>query len=207
MKPFLCTLMVLLFFSSPLNAEPNATFKEKAATQGLMVELRSGGFVLYMRHGETDSSRPDRVPHVDLNDCSTQRQLTKEGRETAAFVGRAVRRAGIPVREVVSSPFCRAKESARAAFGERFQVVNQLAYTANMTSEEKKPNLESTRRYLSETVAGGGNRVIVAHAPNLADIMGYFPKPGTVVVFRPLGPRGFEYVASIHPDSWNRLLK
>lgn len=207
MKPFLCTLMVLLFLPSPLNAEPNAAFKEKAATRELMVELRSGGFVLYMRHGATDSSRPDRMPRVDLNDCSTQRPLTREGRETAVLVGLAVKRAGIPVGEVVSSPFCRAKESARAAFGDRFQVVNQLAYTANMTSEEKNPNLETTRRYLSEPVAGGGNRVIVAHAPNLADLMGYFPKPGTVVVFRPLGPRGFEYVASIPPDSWNRLLK
>ena len=42
------------------------------------------------------------------------------------------------------------------------------------------------------------NRLLLAHASNLMDLMGYFPKEGTLVVFRPLGdPAGFEYIASI----------
>jgi len=50
--------------------------------------------------------------------------------------------------------------------------------------------------------------MIVAHAPNMADVMGYFVKPeGTVVVIRPLGESKFEYIASIPPTLWASLLK
>ena len=49
---------------------------------------------------------------------------------------------------------------------------------------------------------------MVAHAPNMADLIGYFVKPeGTVVVIRPTGPNTFEYVASIPPALWTQLLK
>ena len=47
---------------------------------------------------------------------------------------------------------------------------------------------------------------MIAHAPNLMDLIGYFPKEATLVVFRPKGEAGFEYVASIPPDLWAVLL-
>ena len=48
----------------------------------------------------------------------------------------------------------------------------------------------------------------MAHAPNLMDLMGYFPKEGTLVVFRPLGEAaGFEYIASIPAAQWGELLR
>ena len=204
---FITTLMFLAALTSSVQAESPPAFVEKAATRDVIKHLRSGGFVLYMRHGTTDSSKPDRVPTVDLNDCSTQRPLTPEGLKMSVSLGNAIRRARIPVAEVVSSPLCRARESAQAAFGKDFRIDNHLMYTANLTSEEKKPIVAATRRLLSAPVARGGNRVIVAHAPNLFDLIGYFPKPeGTIVIFRPTGA-GFDYVASIHPDSWDRLLQ
>jgi hypothetical protein len=87
-------------------------------------------------------------------------------------------------------------------------VLDHLRYTANMTSEEKAPLMPLTRALLTKPVQGKTNRVLVAHAPNLMDIMGYFPKPeGTVVVFRPLGDKGFEYLGSIAPQQWPALLK
>lgn len=181
-------------------------FVEKAATREQVQQLRAGGFVLYMRHGNTDNSKPDRVPSVDLNDCNTQRPLTDEGRQVVAGVGRAIQAARIPVAEVHASPLCRAKESARIAFGDKVQINQNLMYTSNLTSDEKKPVLATTRQLLSEPVARGANRVVVAHAPNLADLFGYFVKPeGTVVIIRPLGHSRFEYVASIAPAHWKEL--
>lgn len=183
-------------------------FQETLATRATLEALRQGGYVLYMRHGNTDNSRPDRAPQVDLSDCSTQRPLNEEGRRVTAEVGRAIRQARIPLGEIFVSPLCRAKESAQAAFGKDFQVHEQLMYTANLTSEQKKPILATTRKLLSEPVPAGVNRVIVAHAPNMADLMGFFVKPeGTVVVIRPRGNGEFEYVASIHPRLWPELLR
>lgn len=53
----------------------------------------------------------------------------------------------------------------------------------------------------------GRNRLLVAHGPNLMDLMGYFPKEATLVVFRPKGQGRFGYVASILPASWPELLR
>jgi phosphohistidine phosphatase SixA len=186
-------------------------FVEKMATPPLLAELRKGGYVLYMRHGTTDNSRADRAPAVDLNDCTTQRVLNDEGRKLAAGVGQAIAKAKIPVGEVFHSPMCRARESAELAFPAlraKLQPEPYLAYTANLTAEEKKPVLAATRKLVSTQVPAGSNRVLVAHAPNMADLMGYFVKPeGTVVVLRPLGNGQFEYLASIPPSLWAALLK
>lgn len=186
-------------------------FVEKLADPELLAEVRKGGFVLYMRHGNTDNSRPDRVPHVDLKDCTTQRPLNEEGRKVAAVVGKEIRNAKIPLGEIFYSPLCRARESAQLAFPDRLATLQEeekLLYTANLTTAEKQPNLAMTRRLLSLPVAAGVNRVLVAHAPNMADLIGYFVKPeGTVVVIKPLGDDQFEYLGSIHPTMWKKLAR
>lgn len=215
MKPFIALLLALALFPlSAAAAEPQAfvekppAFVEKPVTPELIEQVRAGGYVLYLRHGATDTSRPDRVPSVDLNDCATQRPLTEEGRRVVGEVGKAIRKAKIPVGEILSSPLCRAKESALAAFGPNFATDIMLMYSSNMTSEEKKPRIEVARALISAPVPAGTNRVLVAHAPNLMDLMGYFPKPeGTLVVFRPLGDGGFEYLGNIAPQQWQEVLR
>lgn len=183
-------------------------FAEIAATRATLAQLQAGGFVLYLRHGPTDNTRPDRFPAVDLNDCGTQRPLTDEGRKMAAEVGEAMRRARIPVGPVLSSPLCRATETADAALaGQAYTVDKDLIYTANLTAEQKVPILSNTRRLLSAPVARGGNRLVIAHGPNLMDLIGYFPKEATLVVFRPKGEAGFEYVASVTAARWPELLQ
>lgn len=182
-------------------------FKVVKANAALVEELRSGGFVLYMRHGKTDPSQPDQVP-IMLDDCGTQRPLTRAGREEITRVGEAIRRAAIPIGEVYSSPLCRAVESARLAYGPGVQVENNLMYTAHLTSAQKEPVLAKTRELLSRPLPEAGkNRVLVAHAPNVADLIGYFPETeGTVIVFRPLNEGRFDYVMSILPKEWPELL-
>lgn len=186
-------------------------FVEKLASPDLLAEVRKGGYVLYMRHGNTDNTKPDRVPHIDLKDCNTQRPLNDEGRKVSAAVGREIRNARIPLGDIFHSPLCRARESAQLAFPDRLATLREeekLLYTANLTTAEKQPNLAMTRRLLSLPVAAGVNRVVVAHAPNMADLIGYFVKPeGTVVVVKPLGDDQFEYLGSIHPTMWQKLAR
>jgi len=183
------------------------TFKEIKASASLLPDLRKGGYVLYMRHGNTNNDIPDQ-PTIDLTDCTTQRPLNDEGRAVVKAVGKALKRAHIPVGEVYASPLCRARESAELAFGSTFQTDPLLMYTAHLTAAQKQPVLARTRELLSAPVPTGTNRVLVAHAPNMADLMGYFVKPeGTVVVIQPQGHGHFTYVASIHPKMWSNLVR
>lgn len=191
---------------SPLVSIP-VQFIERAATPKTLAQLRQGGYALYLRHAPTDNSKPDRLPAVDLNDCNTQRPLTDEGRALATRVGKAMRAARIPIRSIHISPLCRVKDTAAAAFpGRKVEVDLQLMYTGNLTEAQKAPIVANTRRLLSEPVAPGSNRLVIAHAPNLMELMGYFPKEATLVVLRPRGEAGFDYVASIPPDLWAELL-
>jgi phosphohistidine phosphatase SixA len=184
-----------------------AKFVEIPASKDILAQLRQGGWVLYMRHGTTDNTRPDRVPSVDLNDCTTQRPLNNEGQQLATRVGEAIRTAGIPIGEIRSSPLCRAKDTATLAFPNA-QITEDMAlmYTANLTTAQKEPILANTRRLLTAPVARGSNRLLVAHAPNLMDLIGYFPKEGTLVAFRPDATAGINYVASIPPALWPALI-
>lgn len=194
----------------PVRAAPaEAAFVEIAATADTLRLIRAGGYALYLRHGPTNNAVADRVPKVDLNDCATQRPLTQAGHALMASVGSAMRRARIPVGEFRVSPMCRARDSASAAFPDRTpQIDVQLMYVANLTTTEKAPIIANTRRLLSLPVPGGTNRLVLAHAPNLAELLGYYPLEGTLVILRPKGGQdGFDYVASVRPDAWPGLLK
>ena len=204
--------VLMVFFAGPaFPADPTAAakFVEVAATTDTLHQLRMGGYTLYLRHGPTDNTKADRLPNVDLDDCSTQRPLTEAGRQLMKQVGESVRRAQIPIGEFKVSPVCRARQSATAAFPKHVPVVdNNLMYVANFTDVEKAPIIANTRRLLSTPVPRGSNRLVLAHAPNLMDLIGYFPKEGTLVILRPTGdPGGFDYVASIPPAAWIGLLK
>lgn len=206
MQYLIAFLLGTLVFLSP--ASGREEFVEKAATPALLAQLRQGGFVLYLRHGQTDNRRADRFPDVDLADCSTQRVLSDAGRQEMREIGARIRQAGIPIGRVLASPMCRTTESARLVVGDAFTTWEPLRYSANMTREQKRPRIEALRRLLGEPVAAGSNTLLVAHAPNLDDLIGFFVRPeGTLVVFRQITPSGFEYIASIHPVDWAGLLR
>jgi phosphohistidine phosphatase SixA len=193
--------------ASPASAPVASKFAEVPASAELLAKVRHGGFVLYLRHGYTDNSRPDRVPAVDLNDCNTQRPLTEEGRQLAKRVGEAISKAKLPISEIRVSPLCRSKDTTAAAFPGKPVTIDQLLmYTANLTDVQKAPIIANTRSLLSAPTAPGSNRLLVAHAPNLMDLIGYFPKEGTLVIFRPKGEAGFEYLGSVAPARWSELV-
>lgn len=205
---FLNAVLPAPTFAADLTATATK-FNELLATPTQIAALRKGGYTLYLRHGYTDNAKPDRIPNIDLNDCNTQRPLTEEGRKLAVKVGEHVRAGKIPLGEVFISPLCRVKETAAAAFPKlSAQIDPHLMYVANLTTEQKAPIIARTRELLSTPVAPGENRLLIAHAPNLMELIGYFPKEATLVIFRPLGNKnGFEYVASIPPEHWQQLIR
>lgn len=194
----------------PVALPARSTFQPILPTTEHLRLLRQGGLVVYMRHGSSDARRPDQLP-VSLNDCSTQRPLTEAGRKYLDQMARDVALLKLPYQGVISSPFCRVEESARRVFNEPVLVDVLLRYTAAMPEAEKRPAIERTRHWLSLPVQEPGlNRVVVAHGPNLAELMNYLPPEGTLLIFRPLGldtRPSFEYLASVAPTQWDATLK
>src|SRR5262245_27182834 len=73
----------------------------------LVESLRSGGYVIVVRHGATFSDQADTDP-FNLNDIAKQRNLNEKGKELAKAFGDAVRQVGIPAGKVYTSNFNRA---------------------------------------------------------------------------------------------------
>ena len=127
-----------------------------SATAATVQALKRGGFVLYLRHVSSDTSKPDRVPSVDFNDCATQRPLSSEGRRQAAQIGKAVRSLGIPIGEVRVSPYCRTKETAELAaetlgLGKDAIVYDDRIAEVN-TGDFSGCSIETYRAYFTSTL-------------------------------------------------------
>src|SRR3954452_15796974 len=86
------------------------------ANENLWGLLKEGGQVVLIRHALTTPGAGD-PPGMQLDDCSTQRNLSEEGREHARQLGAAFRARSISVGRVLSSPWCRCMDTAQLAFG------------------------------------------------------------------------------------------
>jgi len=81
----------------------------------LLPRLQAGGCVVAFRHALAPGTYDP--PNFRLGDCSTQRNLSDEGRVQARRIGEWFRaRQFLPVR-VRSSPWCRCVDTAQLAFG------------------------------------------------------------------------------------------
>jgi phosphohistidine phosphatase SixA len=171
----------------------------------LVSALRDGGHVIYFRHTATDWAEDDEHP-VDLSDCDTQRNLSPAGRGQARAIGEAFETLEIPVGRILSSPFCRAVDTAQLAFG---RAESEPALE-NLESVERDAETESRtdglRRLLSTPPRDGTNAVLTGHGYNIQAIEEETgTAEGDAEVFRPETGAGFALVATLTPDDWVEL--
>ena len=170
--------------------------------------LQQGGYVLYLRHTETKKDWADQAsPNLDLNDCATQRQLSERGVSQAVQIGYAIETLGIPVKTVLSSDYCRAKDTAHQAF-RRYTTDSRL----NFLPCEECSDLQSAtyalrvRPLLSTVPQAGSNTVLVGHDDPFEAATGIYPEPmGVTYIIQPLGSGKFEVKAFINPNNWQQL--
>ena len=142
--------------------------------------LRDGGCVVLMRHAQTEPGVGD-PPNFNVNQCSTQRNLSAEGREQARRTGAAFQREGIRLDEVRSSAWCRCVDTAMLAF-KKNTVWSPL--NAFVSPDDRD---EQTREVL-DAVQGwptARNLALVTHHINVAALTGQTPAMGEILLTRP----------------------
>lgn len=180
------------------------TAQAELTSAELVRALQSGGHVVYMRHTLTDRSQED-LDHTNLNNCATQRNLSEEGREQARVIAQATRQLSIQFDSVMTSPYCRAKETASLAFG-RGQLTPSLRYLSHQPENEQPYSMQEIRRMLSTPPNNGGNTILVSHTENLKQTAGIWPKnSGVMHVFEPQGNGSFRHLGKIEPNEWTTL--
>lgn len=182
------------FAVSAMIALPADASERELEGKTLFAALKGGGYVIYLRHSTTDLSQEDRNP-VTVRDCSTQRNLSEQGRDQARAIGNSFKTLGIAVGDVTSSPYCRTEETAKLAFGAA-QLSPALHYSFSLPKEAANKAAAELKQELSRTPPRGKNTVIVGHVTNLRDATGVWPKTeGGGIVFEPKGD-GFRVVGS-----------
>jgi phosphohistidine phosphatase SixA len=171
----------------------------------MLTALKDGGYVIYLRHDRTDTSRSDTDP-IDLNDCAKQRPLSDAGRIHARTIGLAFKAVGIPVDQVFASPVCRATETATLAFPDiKRTTPRALVYTLALSKRELGRAAEELRKMLAMPPRIGTNTVLVGHTTNLKEAAGLWPKhEGGALIFRPDGHGAFALAGSIDPADFER---
>lgn len=182
---------------------------QTAGADTLLKELKKGGTVLFMRHGETGAAYADRSQTV-IGDCSTQRNLNALGRQQNEKMADAIKALRVPIGKVLTSDFCRSWQTAEALFGKTgYTVTNQLTVPMSYPGVSKSDadlNNANLNALLSERPAAGSNTFLVSHGVNVQLATGYHPNvQGEVVVFRPEGNGKYARLGSLLPDDWSQL--
>ena len=128
------------------------------------------GYVLLLRHSLAPGvGDPE---NFKLGDCSTQRNLSQEGRDDAAEIGAWIKRQKVKIYRVESSRWCRARQSAELL------DIGKVKLNKNLDSLFRESNLESHPKTLKtkEQILNHRNKsgllVLVGHYVNIAALVG-----------------------------------
>jgi broad specificity phosphatase PhoE len=150
--------------------------------------------VIFFRHAATDRTQTDR----DLSRCETQRNLNEQGRAEARAIGQAFRTLGIPVGAVLSSGYCRTRDTAELAFG-RAEIVRDIS---GLPDDQRERRTQALRRLLGTQPSSETNTVIVSHGFNITAAANISIAEGEAAIFAPGGGESFTLVARVLAADW-----
>jgi broad specificity phosphatase PhoE len=183
---------------------PAPAFAQSVNTKDLAQALRTGGYVILVRHGATFSNQADTDP-FNLSDITKQRNLNDKGKELARAFGAAIRSAGVPVGEVYTSQFNRAYETAVLAGFQDIETTADLTEGGLVvTPDENTRRAKALRDMLATPPEVGKNNILVTHKPNIVDALGkdwFDVREGEASIFKPEGGK-YRLQARVQMEDW-----
>ena len=163
-------LIIFISLTTPVKADLN---------KKLINQLEEGGKLIFIRHAYAPGSGdPD---NFNLNDCSTQRNLSKEGQRQAEYIGEFFRNNKVKIDKVLSSEWCRCKETAKIAF-KNFSTNSFLnSFYSSKFAKNKDKQVKALKEYIKK-FKSDKNLVLVTHYVLISEILNYGPSSGEIVV-------------------------
>ena len=202
-KALVFSAVMFVGFAMPLSAaEFDGDTTPKLEGAQLIDALKSGGYVIYIRHALTDKVGEKTVTADQLDKCDTQRNLSEAGREMAKSIGEGFKKNNIPVGDVFSSPYCRCVDTAKLAFGKATKSDN-LHFAIHLPKENRHEDAKKLRDMMAVLPAPGTNTVLVSHTANLQEAVGIWPKhEGEANVFKADASGNISYIGKISVEDW-----
>lgn len=177
-----CALFVLVCTVYPTLHGAEANARDNA---NLWDALRNGNAFAIMRHAIAPGTGDPR--NFKLGDCTTQRNLSERGRAQARAAGSLFRRNGVTHATVVSSQWCRCRETARLL---NLGPVKDLAALNSFFGnyDRSAPQTRALRKWLAD-YQDTKPLVLVTHQVNITALTGRGVRSGEIVVVK-MKPNG-----------------
>ena len=163
-------LLILLSFNITVKANSNDKIQSL---------LKEGGKLIFIRHAVAPGSG-DPID-FDLLRCETQRNLSKDGIVQSQNIGKFFSDNNIKIDKVLSSEWCRCKQTAQYAFNkyETKSFLNSF-FSAKFASNKNK-QINNLKKYINEW-SGDNNLVLVTHYVTIQEVLDITSSSGELII-------------------------
>ena len=131
------------------------------SNEDLIKKIKEGKKLIFIRHAYAPGNGDPE--NFSINDCLTQRNLDQQGRNQAKFIGLFFKKNNIPISNVISSEWCRCKETASIAFSNNYQTKVFLnSFYDERFFKNKKKQIEDLKKYIRNWNSDK-NLVLITH--------------------------------------------
>ena len=131
-----------------------------------------------------------------INDCKTQRNLNRVGINQSKKIGKLFKKNKIPIDQVLSSQWCRCKDTAKYAFGDykEFTALNSTFQSPYDKNEIKQ--LKQLYSFVKKWHGKGKNLVLVTHYSIITAVTNAVPSSGEIII----ADKNFKVISTIATD-------
>ena len=166
--------ILTILFIGLLNLNSNAFSNDY-----ILNSLKEGKKLVFIRHAIAPGNGDPN--NFDLNDCLTQRNLDKNGIVQSKKIGLFFKKNKIKIDKVLSSEWCRCKDTAKYAFQnfETFNALNSFYDLRFAENEEKQIN--DLKNYIKNW-DDDKNLVFVTHFVVISSILNTSSSSGEIII-------------------------
>ena len=177
--------IVIIFFIGILNINNSAFSDDK-----ILKSLKEGKKLIFIRHAIAPGNGDPN--NFDINDCSTQRNLDEKGIEESEKIGLFFKNNKIKIDKVLSSQWCRCKDTAKYAFKnfETFNALNSFYDEKFATNEAKQ--IKDLKNYIKNWNSDK-NLVLITHFVVISSILNTGSSSGEIII----SDKNFNIIGSI----------
>ena len=156
----------------------------------ILESLKEGGKIIFIRHAYAPGGGDPQ--NFNINDCSTQRNISNEGINQSKLIGEFFKTNKIKIDKVLSSEWCRCKDTAKFAFNdfETFDALNSF-FSAKFAKNEKK-QIKDLKNYIKNWKSNK-NLILVTHYVVILSILNKAVSSGEIVI----SDKNYEIIGSI----------
>ena len=155
---------------------------------------QEGNKIILIRHSLAPGGGDPTGFKVD--DCKTQRNLNQTGIYQSKKIGKLFKSKKIPIDQVLSSQWCRCKDTAKYAFGDykEFTALNSTFQSSYNKNEAKQ--LKELYSFVKNWDGKGKNLVLITHYSIITAVTNAVPSSGEIVIT----DKDFVVISTIETD-------